>query len=139
MIKKSWLVSLGGVILVAGFMYFYNSQNMPADAASIKFVPPVENNEPTCPLSTRQILNAWEIMHPESKYERVVMGNEAIKALKLYNDYPPRTTLKADRIYVYTHPKIKVMHVFFDNQGCVSSMILLPLNIYEALIGKAVR
>lgn len=105
--------------------------------AAAAFEPPGISTDPSCKLSTKQMVDAWVAMYPESRFETMVVGSDAQQALDAYNKLPPRSGVIGDRIYVYSHPKAKGVHGFVDKAGCVTAMAFLPRDLYLMLIGKA--
>lgn len=105
--------------------------------AAAEFTPPVETTDPNCKLSTAKALESWRVLYPESTYLTTVRGENAARAVKLYNELPPRSGVVADTLYVFSHPKVKGVQAFADNAGCLSANVFLPDYYYKMLIGKA--
>lgn len=102
-----------------------------------EFTPPVDSTDPACKLSTKQALESWRELYAESQFLVHVTGNNAVRALRFYNELPPRSGVMADSIYVFSHPKVKGVQAFADQDGCLRANVFLPDCYYKMMIGKA--
>lgn len=132
---KKLLIGLLALALITPPVFLSMYSKDAAKAAD--FTPPVINTDPNCRMTTLHAIESWRSLYPESTFLTTVTGNDAQRAIKLYNELPPRSGAEAVDIYVFSHPKVKGVQVFADKSGCLTVNVFLPDFYYKMLIGKA--